>query len=893
MANTTEDKLNLLKQSKTDMFNAIKNKLEPQGESIPENTPLSDYDVFIKKIKSTIDTSDATATSGDILDSKTAYVNGQKITGTIPNNGDIVITPDVVPQIIPEGYISSGLIDAVALQAKTVNPSTSQQTVNPDSEYLGLSRVTVNPVTASIDSDIQSGNIKAGVNILGVDGKQSVVDTFDATAVADDIIKDKTAYVNGSKVNGSMYVEYNEVSNGMELKDITGGNTSPKIFCINTTYNLAITISAQYTKVATVYDFTNNQFGSVLDSFTITSGDNIAEAKFSFGLNNHGNLNVFFINRRGRENYSAQCLEFNVNTKRFLTNTLATYTENTAWWHYAVHANPNNPAHFIVTNKDNVDSFVRSFVYQNYTLTRPSYFSGNGFSALLDAHFNEQGTYFLCFGDSKTSVYSISSGGTLTRVINKVSDITKPTLWRTYYLDGSSLYNISGRSYVKSFGSLFSITTSDWSYTYKDYLVVIKNYTSNPVLNVFYLNPSTLEATQVIRNVGITFSPVRNWGGDANNNNFTGSPYYPQSNATEYILNINTNIGYKLEPLAVQYIPQKIIHKNATLVNAEDTTAIASNILSGKTAFNSTGRITGTMANNGMRYVTPSASTQTLPSGYYSMLRIYGDSDLVSDNIKNGVNIFGVTGTYQGIDTSDADAVAINIRKDKTAYVNGSKITGTLPVIVYPVDPSDTSTTHNWNYQFTAGTAGYTTTREGTDYLVGTSQIAGNDEPDSWMFEGNRKMKLGIPFSVAASIIGLTSNKIKKDEVVLGVTGTYEGSSSIIEEKDVNFYDYDGVLLYSYSASDFVNLTALPSNPSHTGLTAQGWNWTLSDAKTYVSTYGKLNIGQMYVTDDGKTRIYIHLEDGRLEPYLGFMARGTISVDWRRWKYSGYSKYNK
>ena len=73
----------------------------------------------------------------------------------------------------------------------------------------------------------------------------------------------------------------------------------------------------------------------------------------------------------------------------------------------------------------------------------------------------------------------------------------------------------------------------------------------------------------------------------------------------------------------------------------------------------------------------------------------------------------------------------------------------------------------------------------------------------------------------------------------------------------VNFYDYDGTIVNSYTATEFANLSELPANPTHEGLTAQGWNWSLADAKEYVSTYGKLDIGQMYATDDGDTRLYI------------------------------------
>ena len=97
---------------------------------------------------------------------------------------------------------------------------------------------------------------------------------------------------------------------------------------------------------------------------------------------------------------------------------------------------------------------------------------------------------------------------------------------------------------------------------------------------------------------------------------------------------------------------------------------------------------------------------------------------------------------------------------------------------------------------------------------------------------------------------------------------------------DVNFRDYDGTIVQSYSAADFAALTAMPENPSHDGLTAQGWNWTLAKAKAYVAKYGRLEIGQMYITDDGKTRVYIHLEQGRTSPMLGVCPNGTVDVDW-------------
>lgn len=81
---------------------------------------------------------------------------------------------------------------------------------------------------------------------------------------------------------------------------------------------------------------------------------------------------------------------------------------------------------------------------------------------------------------------------------------------------------------------------------------------------------------------------------------------------------------------------------------------------------------------------TPGTADQTIASGQYlnGDQIIKGDANLTAANIKSGVSVFGVNGSYEGsggIDTSDATATADNIEDGKTAYVNGEKITGNLP----------------------------------------------------------------------------------------------------------------------------------------------------------------------------------------------------------------------
>ena len=106
------------------------------------------------------------------------------------------------------------------------------------------------------------------------------------------------------------------------------------------------------------------------------------------------------------------------------------------------------------------------------------------------------------------------------------------------------------------------------------------------------------------------------------------------------------------------------------------------------------------------------------------------------------------------------------------------------------------------------------------------------------------------------------------------------GGAVSAPKKDVNFIDYDGIILHSYTATEALALTALPDNPSHDGLTAQGWNWSLADMKSQVQSIGKCDIGQMYITDDGKTRIYVHFEEGRTSPRFGIGVNGSVEIDW-------------
>lgn len=112
-----------------------------------------------------------------------------------------------------------------------------------------------------------------------------------------------------------------------------------------------------------------------------------------------------------------------------------------------------------------------------------------------------------------------------------------------------------------------------------------------------------------------------------------------------------------------------------------DGNAAADNVLSGKTFYsNSYTKHTGSMANNGNTggTISTKAGTVSIPAGYTTggsvSISATEQNKIVAGNIKSGVTILGVAGTY----TNDATATAANILSGKTAYVNGAKISGTM-----------------------------------------------------------------------------------------------------------------------------------------------------------------------------------------------------------------------
>lgn len=169
---------------------------------------------------------------------------------------------------------------------------------------------------------------------------------------------------------------------------------------------------------------------------------------------------------------------------------------------------------------------------------------------------------------------------------------------------------------------------------------------------------------------------------------------------------------------------------------------------------------------------------------------------ILPQNIKKGVTVFDITGELEGLDTSDATATDTDIMLNKTAYVNGEKVTGTANPIETTVTPSATT-------QVKSG-------------LFSKVTVNGDNN--------------------------LIAENIKKDVTIFGVTGTAEGGSSSGGSeynakianpggtsgagdyiyrwlREINELDLTGVTVTASMFSSLSSLISLPNNLNTSSVT--------------------------------------------------------------------------
>ena len=295
----------------------LKQKVYPFGSS-----PLSSYATLISQISSSgggsgTDISATTAVPSAVLNSYIFYKsNGEQASGTIPTvtatkSANVITVPSgyiATPQTltvteagtatisnntvtIPVGYIASQreITVGTALAATTYTPTTTDQTISSG-------KYTTGTQTIKGDANLIASNIVDGVIIFGVEGTAQIgVNTSDANAVPSSIISGKTAYVNGSKITGTLGASTPTTSNNVITipsgyvateQTVTVGTALAATSYTPTTTDQTIPIGKYTTGVQTIQGDANLVASNIVSGITIFGVTGTASTGGGNGGNN-------------------------------------------------------------------------------------------------------------------------------------------------------------------------------------------------------------------------------------------------------------------------------------------------------------------------------------------------------------------------------------------------------------------------------------------------------------------------------------------------------------------------------------------------------------------------------------------------------------------------------
>ena len=633
---------------------------------------------------------------------------------------DSAIDLNIIPENIREGVEILGVEgDLIELkgQEKTVNPATSTQNITPDANFNGLTKVTVNAVTSSIDSDIKPQNIREGIEILGVEG--SVIELKGEEKIVNLSNKDGQTFTPTGENNGIISIHVNPKNKNVTIQPQTVSQT----IGIDDGYsgNGNITVNA----VTKTID-TNIQ------SYNIKQGVEVLGVQGSVVELEGEDKTVNLTNKQGQTFYPS-------NGNNGLTSlTVIPNNENRT-------INPSTEFKTVEINEG---------------------YSGNGTLAVMpvtnqiDSNIKPQ--------NIKQGVKILGVTGSMPTVVNNTELTVNPSTEEQIITPAG---NYTGFDEVTVNPVTNEIDENITANNIKDGVTIL-----GVTGEVVELNADSLSVTPTTSAQTITPTSPINGFNEVNVSAVTSS-------IDSNIIAGNIKSGVTILGVSGTVTELNGETKSVSLTNSAGQTFTPT---SPKNAITS---ITVT-PNNQARTVTPTTSQQSLTvnTGYSGNGTITVnavtsdiDSDIKATNIKSGVNILGVNGSVVELNGSSR-SVSLTSSSGQTFNPESGK-NAITSITVTPNNQTRT-VTPTTSQQSLSVNSGYSGNGTITVNAV-TSSIDQNIQPEN----------------------------IKKDVVILGTTGTYEGSGGIGITREVSA---NGT--YQMPASDFT--FSLPSNAIDVGKNA-------------------------------------------------------------------------
>lgn len=707
-----------------------------------------------------IDTSDATAVVEDIKQGKTVYARGQKLTGTMPNRGSVTISPNTVSQEHDSGYYDSIKVNAVTNeidaniksenikdgisilgvegnlvelngQTITVAPSTTEKVINPEEGYNGITQVTVEAVTNNIDINIKQENIKKDVSILGITGTlEEGVDTSDANAAAANIEINKTAYVNGQKITGN--IPLNNTTLIVDNAEISLDDENNKLEMNSTNSTKQIIDNNVNMKFNANYSDVATTIGLTPDK--IKRGETI--------LNVAGNV------QEGIDTSNANALASDLAEGKTayvnglqITGTL--HEDNGTLTQQAEEVTISEGDILQFKQVPIEDDFIARAGYSKILWARPEnvtstigltankLVSGNTILGVEGTHICPPG---LDTSDANAVETDILSGKTAYVDGSKITGTITSKEAQTY-IPSSSEQIIDAGQYLSGTQTISAVPTEEKTITPSALNQEIMPTENKFLSKVIVSGDADLTAENVKSGVTI-FGVEGSYTSDANaiaSDILTGKTAYVNGQLVGGTISNMSDKTYYI------YNSDQVSTKQHEFAGETDWITFNPNELARQNS--------GFIADRAL--VDEKTFNQSINVGYNA---IAGKIGLTASKIVQGNTILGIEGTATtGIDTSDATATADDIVVNKTAYANGQKITGTIPTAT-------------------------TITEDGSVQLESDGRFrASATVPNDIYLHSDitpRMIWLNLTKSQVAETIGLTANKIVSGNTILDIAGT-------------------------------------------------------------------------------------------------------------------------